>query len=54
MYLTLPGQGEKPFILAHTGSPILNLWAVILDINASEIIIDFQYTYPLLCREIEG
>ena len=26
---TFPGQGENPFIFAQTGSPILNLWAVI-------------------------
>ena len=41
--LTLPGHGEKPFILAQTGSPTLNLWTVILDIPASEIIFLFQY-----------
>ena len=30
MIFTFPGQGENPFIFAQTGSPILNLWEVIL------------------------
>ena len=46
---TFPGQGENPFILAQTGSPILNLWAVMVEsfwnLSLTLSILKFQHSW---------
>ena len=46
---TFPGQGENPFIFAQTGSPILNLWAVMVEsfwnLSLTLSILKFQHSW---------